>query len=69
MVSDNPERTAIVTWLRNDADQTEIEAHRIIPNTYGLTVRDISDWHRLVAMKRGIAIAIERGDHLKDNSQ
>jgi len=68
-MTDNTEREAVVAWLRADADQTEIEAARIIPKVLGLTVHDIGDWGRLIAMKRGIANAIERGDHLSNQEQ
>lgn len=58
------ERAAIVAWLRDDADQTEWEAGIIVAKLSGPTEQAAEDWARLVATKRGIADAIERGDHL-----
>lgn len=53
----------IVAWLRNDADLTETESRKIVSNSVGLSPRDIADWQNLVTTKRGIADAIERGEH------
>jgi hypothetical protein len=64
-MTEQSERDAIINWLRWDADLTEAEARIALPNTDGLTPRDIGDWGRLISMKRGIANAIERGDHMR----
>jgi hypothetical protein len=53
----------IAAWLRNDADLTEAESRKIITDSHSLSPRDIQDWQGLVATKRGIAAAIERGDY------
>lgn len=57
------EREAIVTWLRGDADKTEVEARRIVKNTTGNARRNAAEWDTLISLKRGLADAIERGDH------
>lgn len=54
------ERDRIVTWLRDDARLTEIEARRILGNLTTLTQADTDDWAKLIAMKHGIADALEK---------
>jgi hypothetical protein len=58
------EREAVVAWLRGDADITEVEARQIAPNVTGNPRRIAAEWALLVSIKRGIANAIEAGDHL-----
>jgi len=53
----------IVAWLRDDADQTEIEARAIVRNTTGNARQNAAEWAELVAIKRGLASAIERGEY------
>ena len=53
------ERDRIVAWLRDDARLTEIEARRILGNLITLTQSDTEDWAKLIAMKHGIAAALE----------
>ena len=53
------ERDRIVAWLRDDARLTEIEARRILGNLVTLTQADTDDWAKLIAMKHGIADALE----------
>ena len=52
----------VVEWLRDDADQTEVEATRIVKNTSGNARQNAAEWSMLVRLKRGLADAIERGD-------
>ena len=52
----------VVEWLRDDADQTEIEAGHIVKNSSGNPRKNAAEWAMLVAMKRGLADAIERGE-------
>lgn len=67
-IPDDGERGAVVAWLRADADLTEVEARKIFSDSHGLTLRDAADWQNLVATKRGIADAIERGIHLSSDA-
>lgn len=53
------ERDRIVARLRDDARLTEIEARRILGNLVTLTQADTDDWAKLIAMKHGIADALE----------
>ena len=55
------ERAAVVAWMRDDADQTERCAINLAPK---LVKSQYQEWVDLVATKRGIANAIERGQHL-----
>lgn len=57
------ERAEIVAWLRADADLTEAEAVKIVRNTTGDPRKNAAEWAGLVATKRGIADAIEAGQH------
>ena len=52
----------VVEWLRKDADQTEIEAGHIVKNSSGNPRKNAAEWAMLVAMKRGLADAIDRGE-------
>lgn len=52
----------VVEWLRKDSDQTEIEAGHIVKNSSGNPRKNAAEWAMLVAMKRGLADAIERGE-------
>ncbi len=52
----------VVEWLRKDADKTEIEAGHIVKNSSGNPRKNAAEWAMLVAMKRGLADAIERGE-------
>jgi len=64
------ERAAIVAWLRADADQSQIEAATINKNTAGTMIerhKMAGAWTVMISMKRGIALAIERGDHHERN--
>jgi hypothetical protein len=56
----------IVAWLRADADLTEVEAAQINKNTTGNPRLLAAEWAIMIAMKRGIAVAIERGDYRHD---
>ena len=56
----------VMEWLRKDADQTEIEAGHIVKNSSGNPRKNAAEWAMLVAMKRGLADAIERGDPFRD---
>lgn len=56
----------VVEWLRKDADQTEIEAGHIVKNSSGNPRKNAAEWAMLVAMKRGLADAIERGEPFHD---
>jgi len=55
------ERAAVVAWMRDDADQTERCAINLAPKS---VKSQYQEWVDLVATKRGIANAIERGQHL-----
>ena len=60
------ERAAIVAWMRGDADRCELEAPSILAKLFGppdFVARETEAWADMVAAKRGIANAIERGDH------
>lgn len=63
--SEGNERALIVAWLRDDAEQTEWEAAIIVAKLNYPNERTIQQWAQLVATKRGIADAIERGDHME----
>jgi len=52
----------VVEWLREDANQTEVEATRIVKNTSGNARQNAAEWSMLVRLKRGLADAIERGE-------
>lgn len=53
----------VVEWLRDDADLTEIAAAKIVKNTTGNARQNAAEWAMLVRLKRGLATAIEAGEH------
>ena len=57
------ERAQIIAWLRDDAGKTRDDLRRL-PAARKLTRGQTAEWEALIAMKAGIAEAIERGDHL-----
>ena len=54
------ERERIISELRDDARQTEVDARRILGNLIKLRPVDIDGWAKMVAMKHGIANMLER---------
>jgi hypothetical protein len=57
------ERLMIVAWLRDDTGETAKDLRRLHANKR-LSSQMTREWEHLIALKAGIADAIERGDHL-----
>ncbi|MDF0543311.1 hypothetical protein PX699_13215 [Sphingobium sp. H39-3-25] len=62
--ADPSERERIVAWLRNDAAATRGDLRQLHADKR-LTTPQTMEWENLIALKSGIADAIERGDHLQ----
>lgn len=56
-------RAQVVAWLRDDACKTRDDLSRLHA-ARKLTIAQTAEWEVLIALKSGIADAIERGDHL-----
>lgn len=55
------ERAAIVAWLREDAGKTREDVRRMHARRQ-LTPAQTAEWESMIALKSGLADAIERGD-------